>query len=356
VRQARLRRPTLARRPGAAALGLLALLGARPATGANEPAASGPRVDVAVLRPAADDGVLVAAAARVRLELGASGFTSTLVETAGDAPQARLAFVREDGVATIDLLASLADGTPHHRRLGVPRAAGGDDAAVLALRAVELLRGMRLAARRPPAARPVAAPELIVDQEAPAAPGDSLGPLRLFAGLAALEGRLVGAGAGLSPGVALGLSAAVAPHVALVLSGAGPFFRDLEPTLAGSAHTHEELGLVGLRIEAHLRAADVRLLVATGAHHLQAAFDERGRAPGTGSGGLHLRGAPSLWSPFIAAGVGVSRALRGRVGVSAELDAVVLQPSIEVAVDGHVVGGAGGPSLLEVVDVWVAFP
>jgi hypothetical protein len=319
--------------------------------------ATGPAVDVAVLAPARDDRVLVEAAARVRLELGASGFTSAAVETAGDAYKARVAFVREDGVATIDLLGTLADGSPLDRRVRVPRDEGGDDPAVLALRAAELLRGMRLAARRPErAAAPPAAPELVVDGEAPREPTPTMGPVRLFAGGAAIEGRLTGAGAGVAPGVFLGLSANVTPRVAVLVSLAGPFFRDLAPTTSGSSHTHEELGLFGLRLETRRPLTNASLLLAAGAHHLQATPDMRGFTMGPSSMALRIRGAQSIWSPCVAVGVGASRRLWRRAGVSAAIVAVVLQPTIDVTVDGRSVGGVGAPSLLETIDLWAAFP
>jgi hypothetical protein len=317
---------------------------------------AGPRVDVAVLNPARDDRVLVEAAARVRLELGANGLTSAPVDTAGDGYAARVAFVREDGVATIDLLGTLADGSALDRRVRVPREEGGDDAAVLALRAAELLRGMRLAARSPPRAAPAPAAELVVDVDGPAPPAATTGPVRLVAGAAALEGRLTGPGAGVAPSVALGVSAAVTPSVAIVVSVAGPFFRDLAPTASGSAHTHEELGLFGLRLETRRPFTNASLLLAAGAHHLQATPDARGSITSPPPTVLRLRGEPSIWSPCVAIGVGASRRLWRRAGVSAAVVAVLLKPTIDVTVDGRSVGGIGAPSLLETIDLWAAFP
>jgi hypothetical protein len=308
-----------------------------------------------VLAPARGDRVLVEAAARVRLELGASGFTSTLVDTAGDAYEARLAFVREDGVATIDLLGMLADGSPLNRRVRVPREVGGDDPAVLALRAAELLRGMRLARRRERAASPPVT-ELVVDGEPPHEPAPTMSPVRLFAGGAAIEGRLTGTGAGVAPGLILGLAANVTPRVAVLISFAGPFFRNLAPTPAGSSHTHEELGLFGLRLETSHPLTNVSLLLAGGAHHIQATPDTRGFVMMPPPPALRLRSAQSLWSPCIAFGVGASQRLWRRAGVSVAIVAVVLQPTIDVTVDGRSVGTAGAPSLLETIDLWTAFP
>ncbi|HVZ71671.1 MAG TPA: hypothetical protein VHJ20_04790 [Polyangia bacterium] len=307
-----------------------------------------------MLRPAADDRVLVEAAARARLELGAAGLTSASVDTAGDAYPARLAFVREDGVATIDLLGTLADGSPLERRVPVPRGAGGDDPALLALRAVEILRGMRLASRRPTPV--VAAAPAEIAAETPPPPPPKRPPFRAFAGLAALEGRVVGSGAGVAPSVAAGIAASVVPHVAIELTVAGPFFRDLAPTTAGSAHTREELGLVGVVVEGTLGRTDVRARIATGMHHLVAAYDARGMPPSTPPQTIHVRADQFFWTPFVAAGVGASRAFWRNAGLSIEADAVILQPAIDVVVDGHVVGGAGAPSLLEIVDFWAAFP
>ncbi|MDB4981799.1 MAG: hypothetical protein JWM82_2551 [Myxococcales bacterium] len=338
--------------------GLIIIVGlalAATARGETIDTAIGPAVDVALLAPAHDDRVLVEAAARVRLELGASGFTSAPVETAGDAYKARLAFVREDGVATIDLLGTLADGSALDRRVRVPREEGGDDPAVLAMRAAELLRGMRLARRRVRAA-PVAAPEVVTDGEPLHELAPTMGPVRLFAGAAAIEGRLTGAGAGVGPGVILGLLANVTPHVAVLVSVAGPFLRNLEPTPSGSAHTHEELGLFGLRLETRHPLTNASLLLATGAHHIGATPDMRGLVVMPPPAALRLRSTQSLWSPCIAVGVGVSHRLWRHAGISAAVVAVVLQPTIDITFDGRSVGTAGAPSLLETFDLWAAFP
>ncbi len=322
---------------------------------APEARAAGPGVDVAVLAPVRDDRVLVEAARRVGLELGASGFTSAPVETAGDGYSARVAFVREDGVATIDLLGTLADGSPLDRRVRVPREEGGDDPAVLALRAAELLRGMRLAAHRPRPAAP--APSTVsVDGDAPVAPPPPTEIVRLFAGGAALEGRLTGAGAGLAPSVTLGVSANVTPHVAILVAVAGPFFRDLAPTPSGSAHTREELGVFGLRLETQRPRTNLSLLLAAGVHHLQATPDARGFVASPPAPALRVRRAQSIFSPCVAVGAGVSHRLWRHAGVSASIVAVTLQPTIDVVVDGRSVGAAGAPSLLETIELWAAFP
>jgi hypothetical protein len=311
-----------------------------------------PRVDVDVVAPAADDAVLVEAAARTRLELGASGLASALIDGAGDggAP-ARVAFVRDGGVATIDVVGTRPDATSAHRRVAVPAPEGGDDGAVLALRAVELLRGIRLAERRDATAPPRAPAAELLSVEAPAV---AIAAWRLAVGPSLLEGRPWGAS--VAPGVALQAEAVLTPQVSFVVAGAGPFYNDLPPTPDGSAHTREELALFGLGVHVGGPRFAARAVVGAGVHHLVATYDARGAPAMPPPTELHVVSTQSLWTPFLAVGAGVSRRLSHRLGASLEVVAIVAQPAVAVVVNGHTIGTSGEPSLLESLTAWMTFP
>lgn len=300
------------------------------------------RADVTVLASAAADRLLVEATARVQLELTASGLTSVLVEDDDQDAPARIAFVRDqDGIATIDLVAVRPDATRWHRRVPVPAAAGGgDDATVLALRAVELLRGIRLEVRREAAPQPPPA----------AAPGPGW---RLLLGPSVLEGRPWGAA--LAPGAAFGVVAPLTPRLSLTATGAGPFFNDLPATSAGSAHTREELGFLGVRADLKRPPFGAHGGLGGGLHHLVATYDRRG-VPPTTPGSLHVVTGRSLWTPCLAVGAGVSAQYGSRFGVSLDLTAIITRQTIDVVVNDRTVGVMGAPSLLETLSAWVAFP
>jgi hypothetical protein len=202
---------------------------------ADGPPAEGPPADVAVLRPVSDDPLLVEASARIRLELGSVGLTSALVD-AGDAFPARVALVREDGVVTIDVLGTPAVGAALHRRVRVPPEEGGGDPAVVAVRAVELLRGIRLEVRRAPPPRPPRAADPETTAEVAAREPDAPA-WRFEVGLGALTARPLGAALGVGPAVAA--AGAIAPHLSITAAFAGPFFTDRPGTPGGSAHTRE---------------------------------------------------------------------------------------------------------------------
>ncbi|HTA20038.1 MAG TPA: hypothetical protein VK989_12135, partial [Polyangia bacterium] len=287
-------------------------------------AARGAPADVAVVRPSSADRVLVEAAARLRQELGASGMTSAVVDAADDT-STHVAFVREGGVATIDVVAARdgdASEAPARRRVHVKADEGGDDPSVLAVRAVELLRGLRLEVRPAPAAPPPPPPEPDVADAPPPAPR----LWRLAAGASVLEARPYSAARAVGP--TLGASVTVLPFASLVTALAGPFFTDRPPTPSGSAHTREELALLGLRLETRRFRVNVHATFMTGLHHLVATYDDRGTTgPPTV---LHVVTPQSLWTPVVALGAGASGHVWRSLGLTAEVTAIVAQPSIEI--------------------------
>jgi hypothetical protein len=273
-----------------------------------------------------------------------------LVDGAADAFPDRVAFVREDGVATIDLVGTRPDATTVHRRVGVPATEGGDDPAVLALRAAELLRGIRLEVRRAPA-RPPADAARATAALGPPPPRVEL--LRVSAGGSLLAG---GFDAWPAAGPTLAADAAVVRHLRVALGLAGPYFQDLTPTPAGSAHTRQELGHLGLRFEGDLRRTRLQLLLGWGFHHLRAEYDMRGTPPGPPSPEVHVRTPQSIWTPFVVVGAGVGRRVWRRLGASFDVAALFLKPNVDIAVNGQSVGKLGGPSVMESLSLWIALP
>jgi hypothetical protein len=314
-----------------------------------------PRVEIAIIRPASDDEILKEAAARTGLELAAIGSPTTFVDgVAGDGFAGRIALVREDGVATIDLVGTLSDGAPLHRRVPVPASEGGDDPSVLAVRAVELLRGIRLATRVAPPPR-AAPPEARPASDEVSAPAPRSGEIfRLSVGVSALERNVTGPLA--TPGLLLSLSAAVMRHVAIVATLAGPFFTDLSPSPEGSAHVRQALGAFGVRLDSSRERTSLHLLAATGFQHVAIDVDRRGIPAGPPPPELHIVTPHSDWQPLVMLGAGVSGRVLPWLGLAFDAAAVMSPPTLDVIVNGRTVGTVAGPSVLSSVSAWVAFP
>jgi hypothetical protein len=306
----------------------------------------GPRPEVAILRPPSDDPVLVAASARIQLELGAGGLASALVDSADGFP-ARVALVREDGVATIDVLGTRVAGAPLHRRVRVPPDEGGGDPAVLAVRAAELLRGIRLDVRRAPA--PPAPGPAVAELEA-AAPVREPEPAiwRFEAGVGVLSARPVAAALGVGPTVAA--AGMIAPHLSITASFAGPFFTNRPATPDGSAHTSEELAGIGLRLDTSRPVLNFHGVGTVGLHHVSATYDARG-APEM-QGGLLVLSPQSVWNPALTLAAGASVRLTRTLGVSLQVTAVFVEPALELTSNQRSLGTLGNPSLLPALSAW----
>ena len=118
---------------------------------------------MAVVRPGTHDPLLQEASSRIRSELAASGLESRLVDCAEPTEAARcpgpdaaaaISLGRKDGVVEIDVRAFLPDGLELARHVACSTATAVEDPSVLAVRAVELLRDLRLNAQRRAAGRP----------------------------------------------------------------------------------------------------------------------------------------------------------------------------------------------------------
>jgi hypothetical protein len=295
-----------------------------------------------------DDPVLVAASERIRLELGAEGSTSALVE-GGDSFAARVALVREDGVVTIDVLGTPAAGAPLHRRVRVPREEGGDDPAVIAVRAVELLRGIHLEVRRPPSRPPAwpAASDAVAEATPAREPAHD--DWRFEAGLGFLTARPLGAALAVGPAVAA--AGAIAPHVSFTATFAGPFSTDRPGTPDGSAHTTEELAGIGLRAETWRPRVNLHAVATVGLHHLSAAYDARG-TPQMPPAVVHVFTPQSVWNPVATIAAGVSLRASRRLGVSLQVAATFVEPALELVSNGRSLGTLGGPSILSTLSAW----
>jgi len=333
---------------------LAAVVTARSAYAAPDAAAvSVPAVTkVTVVEPPADDRILVEAGARIRSELDAANLSNRAVTCAGgvgsagcDATSsaAAIALSRQDGLATIRVIATLPDGYELHRLIRVSPAAGGDDPSVLAVRAVELLRDIYLDVPRDfprreapkPQAEP---PRPVVRMEAPPiAPADHKG-LRMFLGAAVLGGRM-----GLGPAVApvLGAALPLSRGVSLTASASGPFGKLVSDKVGNAATTTQALAMVGGRYELQLRGVSPFVVLATGVHYI--------RAEGTPVPETETKVATasvSAIAPLFAFGAGVSFWVRRWLAATIQVEEFYTQPITDVIINRQVVGRAGGPSLL----------
>jgi hypothetical protein len=304
---------------------------------------------VTVVDPPADDRILVEAGLRIRAELDAAGLSNRSIACAGGvgsvgcdatASAAAIALSRQDGLATIRVIATLPDGYELHRLIRVAGPAGGDDPSVLAVRAVELLRDIYLDIprdfpRREPPPADAAKPSAVVTAPAPPPAGDRK-PLRVFLGASVLTGRR-----GLGPAVAPVLSVAWPLGLGLSLSAtaSGPFERLVGDAQTGTATTTQALAMIGARYELAFGQVSPFATLATGIHYI--------RAEGTPTQAMNqFPLASDSIAPLIAVGAGVSVWVRRWLAATAEIESFYTQPITDVIVSDVVVGRAGGPSLV----------
>ena len=253
---------------------------ARPVHAAPGAAAAVPAMTkVTVVDPPADDRVLVEAGLRIRSELDAAGLSNRTVTCAGGvgsvgcdatASAAAIALSRQDGLATIRVIATLPDGYELHRLIRVSGPAGGDDPSVIAVRAVELLRDIYLDIPREfpnrDQAKPQPAPAAVVAAQPPGGvPYEQL-QLRIFLGAAMLSGQH-----GLGPAIAPVIGVAVPIGRGMSLSGtaAGPFDRLVGDATTGTATTRQALVTFGARYELHFGRVSPFAALATGVHFIR---------------------------------------------------------------------------------------
>jgi hypothetical protein len=216
--------------------------------------------------------------------------------------------------------------------------AGPNATAVLAIRALELLRAslLEVAARGSPSEPPMSAPSDVMKWIAPALPAAPATPL--------LRGSALGLGALAIHGVD-GIGLAVGPTVG-ISRGIGPWF--VRATLAGP--------LVGPELHTAKGSATIRQEMAALA--VGWASDPRplGGYAWIGAGGFDLHTDGSAASPYRGtsggvasflwtAGIGGLVRLGPRIALTAEVTAVFLDPRPIVVIAGRDAGSAGAPSV-----------
>jgi hypothetical protein len=327
------------------------------AFGANANADDGSRSRVALVRSSSNDPVLHEATTRVRAELLAAGFLVVDVDQVpGDArsgvedaaPEtssfATIAMSRAANGASADVwISDHLTGKTVVRRLQV--GSGANATAVLAIRTLELLRAslLEVAARVPPAEPPMAAPvdvmkwiepALPASPAAPASPAP-LSPLRgtsLALGALSLHGLR---GIGLAIGPTLGVSQGFGPWFGrLVL--AGPLLGPNLQTTTGSATVRQELGALELGWASVPRPVGVQAWIGAGGYDLHT--DGSAAAPFRAKRG-------DVISFLMTAGVGVLFEIGPRVGLTADVMAMVMDPEPVVVIVNRDAGAAGLPSI-----------
>jgi hypothetical protein len=310
---------------------------------------------VAVVRPVTQDPLLQEASSRIRSELAASGLESRFVDCAepteapcpGPDAAAAIELGRKDGVVEIDVRAFLPDGFELSRHVRVLDRDGGQDPSVLGVRAVELLRDLRLNAQR---RAPPGPPKPAEDAEEPKIPLPPPPPprWRVSAGAAALGAPPTGQpGFGPSLGATLRGAAILDPRLATVLTIAGPFNSTFSTLSNGQASLIQALATLELRYRFPTRLVTPFVAVLTGVNYLRETLTSPNQVPSVSS----------AWVPLFGAGGGVSYDFGERFSVGAEAEIFATTPNILVQVDeGVVVARTGAPSILVTADLSLALP
>jgi hypothetical protein len=320
---------------------------------------------VAVLRPATADPLLQEASSRIRSELAASGLPSQLVDCGepteapcpGPEAFAAIALVRKDGVVEIDVRAFLPDGFELSRHVRVLDRDGGQDPEVLAVRAVELLRDLRLNAQRHAPPGPPRQAGDAEEPKIPVPPPPPPPPTRwwLSSGVGTLSAPRTNQ-PGLWPALGATLAAGmiVSPHWATVLTFAGPFNSALgAPVDNGQATLLQALATLELRYRFSRRVVQPFVSLLSGINYLRENLTSTVPNPYSGQ-------APSLstaWVPLFGGGGGVSYEFGSRFSVGAEAEIFATAPPISVGgYSGTVMARTGAPSIFVTAVLSVAFP
>jgi hypothetical protein len=328
-----------------------------PTTTPTEATAPSSNSIVAVRRPPPDDTVLEEAGSRIRSELAAMGLEGQFVDCPPDAANDRgacpdatapamISLGREDGVVEISVRTILPDGLELSRHVHVLARDGGDDPAVLAVRAVELLRDLRLTGRRPPPRRPTGPAWDDEDPKIPLPPPPPPVPPRwnLSTGLALLGSpRSNQAGVGPAFGLAIAAGAIIGPRLTIIASFAGPFNSSLQSSDGESATLVQALVMLELRFRFTLGPLEPFGAVLTGVNYLNDALD-------------------TAWVPMLGLGGGVSWTFGKRFYLCLEAEAFGTQPDVlveiknEIANTTEIVGRTGAPSILLTSSIGLTLP
>ena len=312
---------------------------------------------VAVRRPPPGDTVLGEAGSRLRSELAAMGLDGQFVDCPptetdpGTCPDAEATATislarRDDGIVEIGVRTILSDGLELSRHVRVLARDGGDDPAVLAVRAVELLRDLRLTGQRPAPRGPTGPAR---DDEEPKLPPPPPVPPRwhLSTGVALL-GSPRGDQPGVGPGFGLAIAARadVGPSLALVASVAGPFHSSLGPIDERSAALVQALATLELHFRMKLGPVEPFAALLTGINYLNATIPLAAVGPSNSS----------AWVPLFGVGGGIARSFETGFYFCLEAAGFVTQPNMLVYIDGEVAGGTGAPSILLSASAGVTVP
>jgi len=339
---------------------------ATPAATPPAEAAASTNSIVAVRRPPLGDTVLGEAGSRIRSELAAMGLEGQFVDCpptesdTTDCPDAEATATislarRDDGIVEIGVRTILSDGLELSRHVRVLGRDGGEDPAVLAVRAVELLRDLRLTARRPAPRRPTGPAR---DDEEPKIPlpppPPPVPPLwRLSIGVAMLASPASNETAGVGPalGVKIGAGAILGPNLLVVASLEGPFDTSLStrspfvPTT--TVRLAQALATLELRFRRMVGPVETFGAVLTGVNYLKTVVDDD---PATGP--PSTTSTTSAWVPLFGIGGGISSSFGKRFYICVDAAVFVTQPDMlvnvhsEVPQQDQVVGRTGLPSIL----------
>jgi hypothetical protein len=312
--------------------------------------ADGSRSRVAVVHSSSSDRVLREADTRLRAELIDAGFEVVDVDRAPGDPRAEVEDAAPEGSSFATIAMSRAangafadvwisdhvTGKTVVRRLEV--GAGPNATAILAIRALELLRAslLEIAAAAPPSEPPMSAPNDVAKWMAPALAPEPASPLlqgsALGVGAFALHGLT---GIGLAAGPTVSVSHGIGPLFARVVV-AGPLLGPEVTGAAGSAAIRQELAAVDLGWASVPRPIGGLVWVGAGGFDLHA----------SGSATTPYRGVSADVASFLwTVGVGGVARIGSRVALTAEVAAIFLDPKPIVVIAGNDAGSAGSPSV-----------
>jgi hypothetical protein len=308
---------------------------------------------VALVRTSSTDRLLREAGIRLRAELVDAGFDVVDVDRPPGDPRAEVEDAASDGAsfATVAINragpGALADvwisdhvtGKTVVRRLeveGTPNAAD-----VLAIRALELLRAslLEVAVKEPSSSSPRAAPTDVLEWIEPVLPEREVPAKDYFQGTAlgvgvlALHGlRGIGVAAGPTLRVSHGLTGRWFGRASL----AGPLVGPVVVAPDGSASVRQEFASLDFGWASSPRPLGVVAWIGAGA------FDFH--VTGSAIPPFHSR-SDSVLSFLVTAGVGGVARLGPRVGLTAELAALALDPEPAVTIGNRDAGMVGAPSI-----------
>jgi hypothetical protein len=311
------------------------------------------RSRVAIVRTSASDRLLREASTRLRAELRDAGFDVVEVERAPGDPReeveqaegttdafATVAMNRTTSGAAADIwISDHVTGKTVVRRLRV--GAEPNAAAVLAIRALELLRAslLEVAAPAPEAPVPGVAPADVMSWVEPMLPSRAphlTGPFRgtlLGAGALALHGLR---GVGLAIGPTLRISHPVHGPLFARLSLAGPLVGPEITRAEGKASVRQEFAALDLGWASNAAPLGAFAWLGIGAFDLHVTGSATGPYRSKSEGVLSLLGMAGLG--------GVARASE-RVAFTAEVMVLGLVPQPVVVIANQDAGRAGAPSL-----------